>query len=164
MQATKRSATAHRAGAVDRGSAAVLALALAIGAGLASSLVGAPPDKAAPAAKTETTGATEPTAPLEVREAAEATPTRLREGSRIEDETGFFLITGERVTFLGAGAPLRMVALENLNLERIVRVVADSPEKQEWIVRGTVTEYQGVNYLFIERAVLKSLVEVNEIR
>ncbi len=88
---------------------------------------------------------------------AQMTPDRrLREGTELVDQPGFFRMTGDRVTFytdIGSG---RFMSLENLNLERIARIITDNPQQLEWEVTGTITEYQGTNYLLIRRAVLRS--------
>jgi hypothetical protein len=49
----------------------------------------------------------------------------------------------------------RLIGLENLNLQRIVRtmVSAEDPTTLKWKVTGTITEYEGRNYILIERAV-----------
>ena len=52
------------------------------------------------------------------------------------------------------------VGLENLNLERVALANNKATNRQEWFVSGTVTEFRGVNYLLIEKAVLKEQVEV----
>jgi hypothetical protein len=85
---------------------------------------------------------------------------RIREGTRLVDQRGVFKMTGQRVTFFPSNGQGRFVALENLNLERIARALTDSPSPQEWVVSGTVTEYQGVNFLLVERAVLKQRTEI----
>ena len=46
--------------------------------------------------------------------------------------------------------------LPNLNLERIVRAIRDDPDQLVWSASGSITEYQGSNYLLVTRAVLKS--------
>jgi hypothetical protein len=81
---------------------------------------------------------------------------RLREGTELADLAGSFHVTGDRVTFSAANNVGRFVCLENLNLERIVRAVTDNPDQSLWNVSGKVTEYQGANYLLIERASFKS--------
>ena len=88
---------------------------------------------------------------------------RIREGTEIVDRMGHFQITGERVTgervtFVAADGDGRFVALENLSLQRVVRAITDSPEPLKWSVSGTATEFNGANYLLIQRAVLKSQV------
>ena len=80
---------------------------------------------------------------------------RLREGTSV-DMVGTFSATGDRIMFYTSADKSRFGALENLNLERVARVVSDSTEPLEWNVSGTITEYQGANYLLISRAVLKS--------
>ncbi len=80
----------------------------------------------------------------------------LREGSEIVDQLGSFKLAGERALFITADGARRWCSLENLNLERIVRVVADAPEQLEWTVTGTITEYRGNNYLLIHRASLRN--------
>lgn len=84
---------------------------------------------------------------------------RMREGTQIADRLGHFRMTGGRVTFFTADGKRRLVGLENLNLERIARTIADSPRPLQWTVTGTVTEYRGVNFLLVRRAILKSRSE-----
>lgn len=81
---------------------------------------------------------------------------RLREGSEIVEQSGRFTIDGSRLRFVGEGGKQQLVALENLNLERISQAVSSSPEPLEWLVTGTVTEYRGTNYLLVRRATLRS--------
>ena len=81
---------------------------------------------------------------------------RLREGTEIVDTIGHFRITGNRATFFTADGTGRYVGLENLNLERITRTIADNPASLQWSVSGTLTEYHGANFLFVERAILKT--------
>jgi len=81
---------------------------------------------------------------------------RLREGTELEDELGRFSIRGERLIFQSATGNHRLIGLENLNLERISRQLANQFEDMDWAVSGHVTEYRGVNYLLITRAKLKT--------
>jgi hypothetical protein len=81
---------------------------------------------------------------------------RVREGTEIVDQPGHFQRTGDRVIFSTADGKRRFIGLENLNLERIARTVADSPPTLQWGVTGTITEYRGTNFLLIHRAILKS--------
>lgn len=100
--------------------------------------------------------------------AAPITPTitshapTLREGTEIVDAVGQFRVTGDRVAFFTADGKGRFLVLENLNLQRIVRVLADSPIPLDWRVSGALTEYRGTNYLFVRSAVLKAGTEVRE--
>ena len=87
---------------------------------------------------------------------------RLREGTEIVDQSGYFRMTGGKVTFFTADGEGRFVGLESLSLERVARLIADNPEKLQWSVSGTVTEYRGANYLLIRRAILKSRVKTSD--
>jgi hypothetical protein len=71
-----------------------------------------------------------------------------REGTQLRDEPGKFLKSGNRVAFIAADGT-SYVVLENLNLERVGKVVGASPDVVEWFVAGAVTEYQGSNYLLL---------------
>lgn len=81
---------------------------------------------------------------------------QLREGTQLESQLGHFKVTGDRLTFYAAGGTYRVIGLENLNLERISRMAKDSLSMLEWNVSGTITEYRVINFLLVERAVLKS--------
>jgi hypothetical protein len=74
-----------------------------------------------------------------------------REGTELREEPGRFLAVGNRQTFVSA-AGTSYIALENLNLERVGKIVAASPDAVDWFITGTVTEYHGANYLLITRA------------
>jgi len=80
--------------------------------------------------------------------------TQIRQGARLVDQLGYFRTTGNRVTFFTADGR-RLVALENLLLERIARTIADDPDRLNWSVTGTITEFCGANYLLIGRAVIQ---------
>lgn len=86
----------------------------------------------------------------------------LREGTEIVDQLGYFRLTGDRVTFFSDDGKYRFVALENLNLERIARVITDNPEQLQWGISGTMTECRGANFIFVRRAALRSRVESAE--
>jgi hypothetical protein len=82
---------------------------------------------------------------------------RWREGSRLVDVAGRFKTSGERVAFHAADGKSRFPCLENLNSERVARIVAESPpESLEWIVQGTLTEFRNENYLLVTQAVISS--------
>jgi hypothetical protein len=74
-----------------------------------------------------------------------------REGTELRDEPGRFIPAGNRLNFVSSGGA-SYIGLENLNLERVGKIVADSSESVDWFITGTVSEYQGANYLFISRA------------
>lgn len=77
---------------------------------------------------------------------------RIREGTLLKDEVGTFRLNGTRITFVSQDGKKRLGALENLNLERIARSVRDNPQQTQWTVSGTVTEFQGQNFLLVSRA------------
>ena len=84
---------------------------------------------------------------------------RLREGTVLNERLGRFRSAEAMFWFrdLHDGRELRV--LENLALERVARALHELPQTRTWAVTGTVTEYQGENYLLITRAVLKSVAE-----
>ncbi len=69
---------------------------------------------------------------------------------------GSFKLTSDRATFYPADSEQRFQGLENLNLERISLVVGENPDRLDWIVSGTITEYRGTNYLLVTKATLKN--------
>ncbi|MGH7194801.1 MAG: hypothetical protein ACREJM_14880 [Candidatus Saccharimonadales bacterium] len=77
-----------------------------------------------------------------------------REGTKIKDEPGRFASVGNRINFVTA-AGVQYVCLENLNLERVARIMGSTPDSVEWVISGAVTEYQGSNHLLIERSTRK---------
>jgi len=113
-------------------------------------------EKSAPAGeKPATTGVQTPAAGG--KPATPSTKHRLlREGFELTEQLGTFRIAGGRLVFSTEKGGVPLVALENLNLERIARVLADNPTAIGWRISGTATEYRGVNYLLIDRAVLRS--------
>ena len=90
-------------------------------------------------------------------EAEEKGLRRLREGTIVSDQTGYFREDGDGATFV-ADTGIEFGALPNLNLERVVRLLksADEPNSIRWSVNGEVTEFTGRNFLLISRAVYKS--------
>ena len=101
----------------------------------------------------------------EVDEAAvapgnESEGSRLREGAVLADQPGTFQLVGKRMVFVGEGDGRQFVMLENLALERIIRLVRQTAIPQTWLVSGTVTEYQGSNFLLIDRAVIRRAGDV----
>ena len=99
---------------------------------------------------------TDPSSETKLDSAPTPASDRLREGSRIADRLGTFTLTAERPVFHTTDGKLQLGGLPNLNLERVVRTLQDSQAGLVWSVSGSVTEYQGGNYLLITRAVLKS--------
>lgn len=113
--------------------------------------------------------AAEPPAPREptgdpVGQAPDGSPTvsraRLREGTSLAQVPGVVRHTGDRYTFFGNDAQIRLVMLENLFLERIVRAQQSCAGSVVWQVWGVVTEFRGENYLLVQRATIQR-VEVD---
>src|SRR6185436_15719487 len=78
---------------------------------------------------------------------------RLREGTRLSDVVGRFEAIGEKVTFTFADSGESVRILENLALERVARVLPSEGQKKiQWSISGTVTEYNGGNYLLLTKA------------
>jgi hypothetical protein len=82
---------------------------------------------------------------------------RWREGKRLVDHGGHFRQDGEGAVFVSETGH-ELVALANLNLERVTRTLkaSDESESIRWSINGVVTEFNGRNYLLIQRAVYKS--------
>ena len=80
---------------------------------------------------------------------------RLREGTHISDAIGEFQKSSDRYAFIQQDGKRALRVLENLALERVVRVLEDDPSPRAWSVSGTITEYRGENFLLLTRAVLK---------
>lgn len=82
--------------------------------------------------------------------------TRLREGTKLTDVAGQFDFSGDRIAFFPANSKDSYRVLENLALERVSRILGESRNKPEWSVSGVVTEFRGVNYLLVTKAVIKT--------
>lgn len=101
-------------------------------------------------------GATLPNEAARPEKGAE-TLERQREGTKIAGQVGQFKMTGDRLTFYAQNPqqqPLQV--LENLGLERVSRMMTEKGGTLEWTIDGTLTEYQGVNFLLLTRATVKS--------
>jgi hypothetical protein len=84
-------------------------------------------------------------------------PYRMREGDKFKDTKAKFKSSGLRyVLHPGNGGP-PIVVLENLAMERIAGYLTKSGTNSTWLVEGTVTEYQGGNYILISRAHVNAL-------
>jgi hypothetical protein len=83
-------------------------------------------------------------------------PTTLREGTKLDNAAGSFRRTGDRITFYPIDSEQSFRALENLALERVARLLAETHTQRVWSVSGVITEFQGINYILLTQAVLKS--------
>ena len=86
----------------------------------------------------------------------EESPQRLREGSRLNDVAGEFDFAGDRIAFFPADSKESFRVLENLALERVSRILSEGQNKPQWSVSGVITEYRGVNYLLVTKAVIST--------
>jgi len=84
---------------------------------------------------------------------------RIREGAKFENRLGEFREAGERIRFYMSDDKTSFVAIENLALERVSRVLEGSTSPRSWSVSGVVTEFRGSNYLIVTRAALKAHVK-----
>ena len=85
---------------------------------------------------------------------------RLREGTNISSESGFFRLNGDGAIFISEEG-YEFGGLPNLNLERVVILLknAEDPKSVRWTVSGTVTEFSDRNFLLISRAIYKSIAQ-----
>jgi hypothetical protein len=104
----------------------------------------------------ETAESSEAADSAELGQDATSASGRLREGTRLAGQIGYFKPAGDRLIFQAVDGTHRMRVLENLSLERIARRVGDSPERLEWVISGEVSEFQGANYLLVTQAILKT--------
>ncbi|MCA9132456.1 MAG: hypothetical protein KDA45_04855 [Planctomycetales bacterium] len=75
----------------------------------------------------------------------------LREGMRIEAGAAQCRSAGERLVIELNESGRSLVALENLASQRVLQAVLDDASDRQWIVNGQVTEFQGRNFLLLER-------------
>lgn len=81
-------------------------------------------------------------------------PPLIREGTVFKNQQCEFRLSGNRVILLVDGGTQRFFCLENLNLERIIKVIQDNQFMNFWTADFLVTEYQKENYVLIQRAIL----------
>ncbi len=88
---------------------------------------------------------------------ANETKKRLREGLKLEGVSGRIEPAGDRFAFVAENSSARYILLENLNLERIVKMADVYPVPIRWTISGVITEFEKQNFLFIETATFSSL-------
>ena len=95
----------------------------------------------------------QPTPPVqqEASQAPAKSEERYREGTQLEKVRGRFQADFDRVEFLPEKGDSTWLVLENLTLQRVEDELTDEVELG-WEVDGMVTEYNGRNYLLLERA------------
>ncbi|MDZ4820400.1 MAG: hypothetical protein SGJ20_15650 [Planctomycetota bacterium] len=82
---------------------------------------------------------------------------RWREGARLFETPGMFKTSGERLVFASIDGKYRFACLENLNSDRVSRIVAESPDPLQWVVGGVITEFRGENYLLMNQAIIRAV-------
>jgi|GEM_PF-1693145 len=86
---------------------------------------------------------------------------RLREGTTLEAMTGTLRPAGDRYMFFSEDGKHRLVVLENLALERLLRVQSAYAGNVFWKVWGTVTEFRGQNFLLLKRSLFDRVDTAN---
>lgn len=88
---------------------------------------------------------------------AKQTSTRVREGREAREMQATFASVGERMSCKLPSLQATVTVLENLALERVSETMMRHAEDATWEVEGIITEYQGRNYLLLQRAVVNSV-------
>jgi len=150
---------------------------LAAAIGTAAVVPGMATAQVPPTAPRGSLGASAPTGPAEPQPAIGVAPEntaapsepagqlerpklRHREGTQVVARRGRIERRGDRFVFLGVEPAVQWIVLENLALERILRVIeTEDSDDVEWTVDGMVTEFRGVNYLLLRRTVVRSAGE-----
>jgi hypothetical protein len=79
--------------------------------------------------------------------------TLLREGTLLTDSKGRFKFNEDRIAFTDESLGKTMICLENIVLQRIhVFSKDDGNSRQRWNVSGKITEFNGENFLWLDRA------------
>ena len=79
--------------------------------------------------------------------------TAMREGTPITEVKGRFRKQGERIQFVEEGSNKAFKCLENLCLQRISMNQQDDERKVIWLVSAKFTEFNGENFLMLDKAV-----------
>ncbi|MDA7977163.1 MAG: hypothetical protein MPJ50_00160 [Pirellulales bacterium] len=77
-----------------------------------------------------------------------------REGKSVEGLRGSIRVVQSRYVLFPEEGAFRFVLLENLNLERIARAMAETTGDVRWEIDAEVTEFGGASYLLVQRAQL----------
>jgi len=79
-------------------------------------------------------------------------PLLLREGSEVVRALAKCRASGDKLVLEFRETGRMMAALENLAAQRVLKAVVEDPSNVEWIVSGSVTEFNGRNYLYLKQA------------
>ena len=75
----------------------------------------------------------------------------MREGTRIETQSAEVRQEADQLAVHLSGHSIPLIALETLAMQRVLLALIDDPADKKWTVTGTVTEFQGRNYILLER-------------
>lgn len=75
----------------------------------------------------------------------------MREGSRVRSTEIVCRPSGDRLMVQFTDERPGMLALENLAAQRILKALADDVDNSHWVIDGTVTEFQGHNFILLDR-------------
>ncbi|GHT31734.1 hypothetical protein FACS1894214_3290 [Planctomycetales bacterium] len=78
---------------------------------------------------------------------------QIREGTPFLAKRVYFRQTGQRTMMFTTDGKENYLVLENLSLERILDAMDKKPDRGIWLADGEFTEFQGANYVLIQRAV-----------
>jgi hypothetical protein len=77
----------------------------------------------------------------------------IREGTLLTDSKGRFRFNEDRIVFTDESLGKSLICLENIMLQRIHAFSKeDEGGRQRWSVSGKVTEFNGENFLWLDRA------------
>jgi len=78
----------------------------------------------------------------------------IREGTSLAEARGRFKPFNERFVFIDESTGKPLTCLENLMLQRIHSFLKDDEGgRQRWSVSGKITEFNGENFLWLDRAI-----------
>jgi len=75
----------------------------------------------------------------------------LREGTKIVDQPAVCHSSGDRLQIILGESTVPISALENLAAQRILKATLDDAGDERWVVNGQITEFQGRNYILLDR-------------
>lgn len=80
----------------------------------------------------------------------------LREGAKIVNQSVNCRATGERLVVELPQSSQPLLALENLAAQRILKALQDDIGSERWSINGSITEFQGRNYILLDRVTRES--------
>lgn len=80
----------------------------------------------------------------------------LREGARVVNQAVTCRGVGDRLLVELPHSSTPLVVLENLAAQRILKAIQDDIGGEQWIINGSITEFQGRNYILLDRVMRQS--------